>query len=295
VDISAKSATDLSAASDLYLGISNTSYPFGGSLQHVAYWKGTLVSGAQFATLYAARNGTGGGTTSQAETYAQATLALSPVAYYKLDEASGSVATDSSTTGNDATVHNSPTMGVAGPFEGASGFTLNGSSQWLQAPYSTALDFSASEDLSMVAWIKQSTWDGGWLIGRSGGGYYDDYELYSWTTNLFRFRITNAAETAQLEVSSAATTTVADAAWHMVALTLDRDGNAQFYLDGSAYGTATDISAYQHALEGRSLPLYIGRSSSADSYLAGSICQVAVFPSALSSGDISGLWTAAGN
>lgn len=47
--------------------------------------------------------------------YDAAVLGLSPVAYYKLDETTGTVAIDYSGHGRDGTYHGSPTLGVPGP------------------------------------------------------------------------------------------------------------------------------------------------------------------------------------
>lgn len=61
--------------------------------------------------------------------YADAILADSPYAYYRLGESSGTVAADSSGNGRTGSFVNSPTLGVTGFNDGDTGTTFNGTNQ----------------------------------------------------------------------------------------------------------------------------------------------------------------------
>jgi hypothetical protein len=212
-----------------------------------------------------------------------------------MDEGSGSVMNDSSATNNDGTYHASPTLGVTGPFTGASGVTLDGSTQYASAPYTSALD-AGTGDFSILAWIKTSTWvNWSFLVARPGDGY-DALELFTGqnSDDQLSARFSNAAESSTGVANSSTTTNINDGAWHMVGMSADRDGLCTFWLDGAAYGTV-DISALQHTLTGANT-LYLGRRGLASfGWWGGSMCQVAIWAGyLLTAGDISDLWTAAG-
>ena len=297
VDVSASVSSDLTNTSNIWVGYDLVAY-----IDEMVFWNNRLISSSEALAMYNAQNGTGGGgggggTPTQADTYAAEVATQSPVAYYKLNEGSGTTATDSSPSANHASFVGSPTLGVAGPFDGATAATFDDVAEYVIASGTTALDFSASDDFSLVVWIKIATWNGGWIIAREGSGSYDDYELYcvGATTDKLSMRLIDAAETSVLDVDSATTSALDDDAWHMVALAVDRNGNAQYYLDGSSYGSAIDVSGHQHELEGSGKDFFIARKGTANGELAATICQVSVHDKLLSSGDVSDLWTAAGN
>jgi len=299
VDISAEVATSLTNGSTMRIGDAvsgDAAWLFDGSLDEVAIWTGTLIGESGFAALHAARAGAGGGgdPPDPVIDYVQTVLDLAPVAYYQMAEQSGTTMTDSSTTAQNGTYTNAPTLAQAGPFAGASGVYFDSTySQYASAPENSALDFGAAEDFSIVLWFKMnvSGWPYGCIIGRSGNNTYNDYDLV--TANIiFGSHLFNATETASVAADSSDQTGIDDGDWHMLALTMDRDGNATYYIDNATAGT-TDISAYQHVLDASS-PLYIARSATSD-YETIYLSNVAIFDSLLSSGDIDDLWTAAGN
>lgn len=293
VAISSKSAAALDNALTLWVGARGaSSQNLNGALCELAVIPSLLSSG-DVADIYAARNGTGGGGGSPppvTSTYEDAVLSLSPVAYYKMDEGAGTTMTDASPTANDGSYQGSPTLGVAGPFAGVTGVTFNGTSQWATAPYHSALDFGAAEDYTIALWVKMAAWPSNeqWLIGRSGDGYANDYELKLHTNDVLRGRYPPS----DTEVASGSSVDLDDGTWHFVVRSSDRDGNAVYYIDNTVSSTV-DISSYTGALD-RATALLIARRVTAG-YFAGSIAQVAIFDSALTAGDVDDLWTAAGN
>jgi hypothetical protein len=268
-----------------------------GSLDEVGWWNGTALSAQNWADLHAAKDGSGGAVppvpSDQAATYDAAIMDLSPVAYYTLDD-SDTTMRDSSDTDNDGTYYGSPTMEETGPFSGASAVTFDGVAAYGLASYDAALDFGTSTDFSIVFWMKQDTWPGNsWILGRSGGSMWDDWEVRALNADdTLECRIANVAETDYQEVTTPTTYDLDSDSWIMMAVTFDRNGNAQWYYNGSTYGSAIDISGHTHELD-KNTPLYVARRSTTG-YWGGTLSRIAIFDSLLSSGDISDLWTAAG-
>lgn len=87
--------------------------------------------------------------------YSSEVLADSPLVYYRLGEASGTVATDSSGNGRNGTYVSSPTLGVTGALTGDSdkAMTVAGGSRVDQA----AAGWMAVGTWSVEAWVKPST------------------------------------------------------------------------------------------------------------------------------------------
>lgn len=292
VDISGKSAVSLTNAVACWLG-----EDFAGSLCEIAFWNGTLLDADDVATLYNAKDGTGGGS-DQASAFATEVLTHSPLGYWKMDEGTGAtVMADSSGNSHDGTYSNSPTLGVSGPMTGATGVTFDGSTSYASVPYHADFDWAGNEDWSVVLWFKSSSWTyPDTILGRTGDGDYGQWEVRPQAADQLRCRIYDAAETTATDILSASTTDLDTGAWHMLALCVDISSatGGQWYLDGSTYGTATDVSGADHARSGGTWDLYLGRRRSAGLEWPGTMCQVAIFDSVLSSSDISDLWTAGG-
>jgi hypothetical protein len=290
---SSSSGFDLTASKTLYIARRQTTGYAGVTMAGV-FMATSLVD---WAALYAARNGTsGGGEDTQAETFDEAVLALSPKAYYLMDEATGTTMVDASTFAHDGTYSGGPTLGVSGPMTGAYGVTFAAaSSQYASVPDNGDIDLGTG-DYTLQFWMKRSAaWPTGeeYVIAKDGNltttsdymarlGYIDD-NFQSWIPG-----------TTTITVSSGTGTNLNDDAWHMVHVVMDRDGNGQWYVDGSAYGSTTSIAANSATSMTNALPLYIARRQ-AGNYFTGSLSRVAIYASALSSGQIAALWTAAGH
>lgn len=102
--------------------------------------------------------------------YRTTVLADSPVGYWKLDDATGTTAVDSSGNAHDGTYENSPTLGVSPLITTGNAVTFNGSTQDVSIPWNAA--FQPTNRFSFEAWIKTSAANGtiGCLFTGSGGG-----------------------------------------------------------------------------------------------------------------------------
>jgi RHS repeat-associated protein len=100
--------------------------------------------------------------TPPAGTYANVVNASSPAGYWRLDEAAGTAAVDSSGNGLTGTYHGSPSLGQTGAINGdpATSTGFNGTSQYVSLPTSFANDFSGTASFTVEAWVKPSVGSG---------------------------------------------------------------------------------------------------------------------------------------
>ena len=75
-----------------------------------------------------------------------------------------------------------------------------------------------------------------------------------------------------------------DNRWHDAILTLDRDGNGQWYIDSSTSGAAVDISSVTD-VDDNAEDLYIGARNAGNWYLAGKLDELMIWSEVISAGD----------
>ncbi len=118
--------------------------------------------------------------------------------------------------------------------------SLNGSSQYIDMgdPSNGSLDFGASTDFTVEAWIKTS----------ATGIYQEIFDKRTSSSGYFIGVGTNNKLSAYIRdsataVSVSSSSTVTDGSWHHVAAVFDRDANVTLYIDGQADGSPASISA----------------------------------------------------
>ena len=152
------------------------------------------------------------------------------VGYWKLDDASGTTATDSSGNGNNGTLTNGPTWGT-GQVNG--GVVFDGTDD-----YVTANRTMNSSVLTYAAWVKWTSGTDGTVIGTTFGGT--------------QFRIINSSGSGTLNLLAAgvanagsSTNKITGGIWNHVVVTNDAAGNYKFYINGAdAGGSGTYASGY---------------------------------------------------
>lgn len=154
------------------------------------------------------------------------------VAWWKFDDATGSTAVDSSTTGADGTL-DSPTW-TTGQRDGALDFDGNDRVEFGNAP-----SLSGNTAFTVSAWINldSGTNTSGTIIQqRALNGFNGQYRLTTTAAGLLNFYLFgNSAE----QFNFSGTTAVNDGQWHHVIATRDEVGNAQIYLDGELEASVT--------------------------------------------------------
>jgi PKD repeat protein len=219
-----------------------TSMYFTGTIDEVAVY-GSALSAAKVAEHYVAGGGTSPLPPPPTDAYGKAVYDLDPDLYWRLDEASGTTATDSGRALNAGT--------AAGGVSWAAGGGL------FEYP-GTAASFDGSNDLVVASkpvlggpraftaglWFKTTTTTGGKLIGfgntASGLSATYDRHIYMQNDGKLVFGVYSGTQ-------NKITTPVAynDGAWHQVVATQGPEG-MRLYVDGTLVGShpATTGQAY---------------------------------------------------
>ncbi|WP_222427419.1 LamG domain-containing protein, partial [Hyella patelloides] len=203
------------------------------------------------------------------------------VAWWKLDNTTGTTATDSAGT-NDGNYINNPTPVNAVVDDGLS---FDGVNDYVEVDDNDALDFGIG-DFSLSTWINTTDVAGIDVIldkRVEQSGSVQGYVLYNLGGNLgFQLADGSGFTNYISDVS------IADGDWHHVTVTVDRDNinGGEWYVDGELVDTFNPTGR-QGSLS-NSKPLRLGRRSDSSSpgYFNGSLDEVKLFDSALSSTDV---------
>ena len=214
-------------------------------------------------------------------------LSDGPTAYWRLGEASGTVADDEAST-NNGTYQNGVTLGQTGALlaDANTAASFDGVNDIVSVPHSSSLN--ATTGVTIEAWVKRSK-TGAWqnILGKpgNGGNAAQNYALWlNPPTSPSRSSATAATATPP----SASTAPAIDTNWHHVAATYD-EATARVYVDGVL--RASTNSNIQ--LTANSQPLLIGRTTDNVRIFGGTLDEVAVYPTALSAARIQAHYTAA--
>lgn len=199
-----------------------------------------------------------------------------PVAHWKLDETTGTVAADSA-GGHDGTLQNGPVWEAGAPMDG--GLAFDGSNDLVSVPDDDALD--AFTQMTVMAWIENRSSP---MIGtnriltKAGNNKDDGYWLGLEGDRLF-FSIDEDAVEAPYTFS-------ADTRYH-VAATFDDDADAvEFFVNGLSVGTFT---------QNRSLPanngaLRLGDGARNNQHWEGLLDDVRLYDTVLSPEEIDAVY-----
>ncbi|MFF2485944.1 family 43 glycosylhydrolase [Microbacterium sp. NPDC058062] len=216
----------------------------------------------------------------------QPALAAEPhlVAHYLLDETSGTVATDASGSGKNATYVGGPTL------TGGEGVRLDGTDDHIKLPdnFLAGLD-SISVSADVLVRASQATAYFIYGFGNTDGSGVGNGYLYS-TGNTYKTSIATGNWTTEQTVNSNANLT--RDVWKTITYTLDdATDTARVYLDGVQVGQSTGITTKPSAIGGGvTTANYLGRSVyNADKYLAGSLRNVRIYDAALTATEVAAL------
>lgn len=222
--------------------------------------------------------------------YANAVLADSPTAYWRLGESSGTVASDELAT-NDGTYLNTPTLGVAGAVAGDTAITLNGASQFYNVPSISAFSFIQNTAIFTIEfWIKftnpairKAVMSN--TIYASQKGFFIVLENgVNFGTKALRVALLNGSGTVGVDFRTA-DNAITDSNWHHVVITHTAAANnsSAIYIDGVSQSITT--TTFNTVSTGDSTyPLYVGagnKNGSPWNPVVGSMDEVAIYPTAL--------------
>jgi hypothetical protein len=208
--------------------------------------------------------------------YATTVLADAPAIYWRLGEAMGSTATDSSGAGNDGAYVAGVTLGQAGGLVGDSNTaaSLDGSTGLVREA-SAAGAPTGSSNRSLETWFKTTTATSQPLFnyGTAGG-----FALFS--VSLTSNQVTVADGTDTLTYTTGAS--LSDGAWHHLVVTYD-GAQIRAFVDGSAVGAGqAPTGTLATTLDSNGLRV----GSDGAGFFKGSLDEVAVYGTALSSSRI---------
>ena len=159
------------------------------------------------------------------------------VGHWKLDEASGTTATDSSLNANDGTHNSGVTVGQTGPYSGILAVDYDGSNNFTDVAYGGNWN-PVENEFSLATWVRIDA--GGDTHGMVvWGSNSTPYALLTNSSNQVELRTnwgTVSGESGEFTHNSTGTLTVGQ--WHHVAVTYD-GSTTRFYIDGTEDSTSS--------------------------------------------------------
>lgn len=215
------------------------------------------------------------------------------VAWWPLDETAGTVANDIANVNNG--VHVSGPVPTTGKVAGA--LTFDGNTQYVEAPDNPTLDFSGSVasttlgDFSIDAWIFMKETNNVRMIVDKRQRQGNQLLGYSFFLRNGVLSMSLADGTETIYNSGFAVT---PNAWHLVAVTVDRDvsDGIRFYVDGVEVGTRGNPVLHPNTLANGS-PLRIGAATLPQvAFFSGQIDEVEIFNRVVTPGEIASIFDA---
>ncbi len=204
------------------------------------------------------------------------------IAFYEMNQSSGSTAADSS--GNDKTAAlTGGTSWVAGHAGNALG--LNGSNAYASLPSGIV---SGLNDFTIATWVKvnsNSDWARIFDFG-TGTTNYMFLTADAGGTPGLRFAITTGGNGSEQQIG--VNTALATGVWKHVAVTLS-GSTGILYVDGAEVARNSSMTLKPSSL-GNTTQNYIGRSQFSDPYLNGAIDDFKIYSRALSASEINALY-----
>lgn len=215
---------------------------------------------------------------SHTSSYRTAVTADSPVAWWRLEETSGSSAADSSGA-NTGTYQNSPTLGAAGLIAeaGTYGATLNGTNQYVTFADAAAVD--VGDTFSIELWLRRA---------HTTAGTYQLFDKGDQAMNL-KLNSSGALVLAKVNVAEIVTSTsaITDTNTHHVVCT-KTGATVKLYLDGvDVTGSVANQTVSSNALSGA-----FGASRTGAQPFPGTLDEVALYNTALSAARVSAHYSA---
>ncbi|MFA9262339.1 MAG: LamG domain-containing protein, partial [Undibacterium sp.] len=250
-----------------------------------------ILTAAEIKGLYDAGN-PDKANTSAAQSQGTGRLDSGLVAYYPLDNGSGTTATDASVNGNNGTLTNGP-LWVTGQVSGAVDF--DGVDDYIQKTDTAIQDFGDTDNFTLAGWFSRdtATTDDVVLAKRTSivaasAGYIVYLDA---TTDQLIFEVSDGTDEYSL-TSTATFTSGSKTGWHHFSVVWDQDSpaNSEIYIDGVA-DNATDTGTIGNVGDlSNAVSLGIGVNSLANNPFDGKIDEIRIYDRALSVDEIGQLY-----
>jgi hypothetical protein len=224
-------------------------------------------------------SGTDGGTNSDAgddasaAAYASEVLADGPLVYLRLDETSGSVASDSSGHNHTGSVFGTPMWGVAGAVAGSTAVHFSGESTGIDL--GPGFDFAGTAPYSLEIWIYEDAIDSQFrhLFTKSyePPGAREAYSVYYYQGDIIFERWV-----AGTDINAGATRKDLVGRWAHLVATYDGAQTA-LWIDGLRVNVSNDARAQAT----KPVDLFVGAHAVGDGTVHGALDEVAVYDKAL--------------
>lgn len=207
------------------------------------------------------------------------------VAYWEFDENSGNIAVDSSENCLCGNLLNSPTWA-----DGKKGHAIkfDGVNDKVEVIHNSALDMGTN-NLSITAWVKMPSSQLSYPTILSKGGTSNTNAGYWFYISDGKVKLI-MGDGAERKSCVSNSVYVTDNQWHHIAVTVDRESNATFYVDGNIEGSVDISSFYNKNVSNDTKSLTIGSAgSSSTTFFNGLIDGVRVFNTVLNEQKIDSL------
>ncbi len=207
---------------------------------------------------------------SGSSVYASTILADHPVGYWRLDESGGTLAGDSSGSGNNGSYRGGYVLGVVGVSAGTTAASLDGSSGYVAVSSTSSLN--TGDSFTLEAFVKRASSSSSradTILSKGAGSYWFGFD---------RDRITLWQHTGgSSPIATANVLSTDTSSYHYYAVTKS-GSSVHIYIDGVDRTGSTSTATLTNNRE----PLDIGQNTSNREFLSGSIDEAAVYPTALS-------------
>jgi len=207
-------------------------------------------------------------------TYDSVVLADHPVAYWPMQETSGTSVADLTGNGHTGTTHGTMSLGVGGPVPGVTSFLFGNFSGYI----TTAGTGPSAPPWSVEAFVNCPTNSSGYqtlLITDPGSGHIGYVGLQN--------NFTNNATYSDNVTAFANNGPALGATWNQIVWTLDGSGNLTVYLNGQPYTSYTGVGLFTSAAQmviGAALP------SGGTEFWNNYACRLSVYGYVLSSSQV---------
>jgi hypothetical protein len=217
------------------------------------------------------------------------------VGYWKMDENTGSTATDNS--GNNLSGSISNSSWVAGKFGPGLGMTQNASTQNITVsdPASGALDFNSTTNFTISTWVKTTSFSESPILVKKVANLSETLPGYvlmvasaGGSNNVLCQIYDNDGATSTDTAGYYSDATLTDGNWHNIICTMDRNRGLFLYVDGVLKANDTTINS-TGSLE-NSDNLIIGENSTSEE-LAGGMDETRIYNRAFSPKEVQTLYT----
>lgn len=257
---------------------------FSGKLDEVRVYN-TALTAAQIQSLYKQGQSDEVNTgASQAQGTGRLDSGLA--GYWKLDEGSGTSATDSSTNGGTSTLTNGPTWTTG---QIGSAVSFDGTDDYIDTNNGSALD--SLTERTYTAWIYPTSANGFIIAKASNGGGSSGFRLTSSTLQAWQANFNQWAV-----ARSTSSTTVSPNTWSHVAMTYSHAGDkkTRLYLNGTEVAYSEQDTNADGVDTDSSYDFWIGRKEGinemVDVPFAGNIDEARIYNRALSADEVAQLY-----